>query len=158
MKNQCFMTLSICMWSRETEMYYTSSEPSPLSTLWTTNPTGGICLSIVSVCVRIYVCMFVRARGLGCLRPCMCESMCLTVRVYVCHAAAAPHLPQPPCWLFHWWQDASYPPHHQKNGWCCRPKILFVALPSGITINNHDIIPFLSMGRPMLIDSMAPAV
>lgn len=68
---------------------------------------------VLALRLCMYVCMYARLCvqiGLSMsMYACMCGSMCLTVCVYVCqtHATAAPHLPQPPCWLFHWWQNAS---------------------------------------------------
>ena len=74
------------------------------------NHTGGIYLSIVCV----FVCMEnVCVCRVGCLCPCAC--VCVLVHVCQRHASAAARLPQPPCWLFHWWQNASCPPPHPKK-------------------------------------------
>ena len=85
------------------------------------NHTGGIYLSIVCV----FVCME---------NVCVCAqgglSMSMYVGMCVCqrHASAAARLPQPPCWLFHWWQNASCPPppapHPKKTDDAVAPKSL----------------------------------
>lgn len=64
---------------------------------------------VLALCPCMYACLCVQIGLSMSMYACMCGSMCLTVGVYVCqtHATAAPHLPQPPCWLFHWWQNAS---------------------------------------------------
>lgn len=131
------------------------------------NHTTDIYLSYVCV----LVCMLLCAGMILCLYACLyfvCESMgvylcqpeCLWVCVCQRHATAALSPPSIALLIVPLMTECIIlpPPHPQKNWWRCHPEIPFVALPSGITINNHDIIPFLSMGRPELIDSMAPTV
>lgn len=119
---------------------------------------------VLALRLCMYVCMYARLCvqiGLSMsMYACMCGSMCLTVcvctyvrRMLLLHLTSLNHPAD--CSID---DRMHHSPRTPQNWWCCRPEIPFVALPSGITINNHDIIPFLSMGRPMLIDSTAPAV
>lgn len=118
--------------------------------------TGGIYHS----CVHVSACMW-HVSVCGC--DCLCLRASLCVGIWLCEGvrlseASTIASPSTTPLIAPLMVECIIPPLHPQNWWCCRPKIPFVALPSRIIINNHDIIPFLSIGRSMLIDSMAPGV
>lgn len=80
---------------------------------------------ILALCVCLNACRMLVC--VGCVAYVhLCVWICVCGGTLVCqrHGAAAAHLPQPPCWLFHWWQNASNPPHPKKTDDAVAPKSL----------------------------------